>query len=163
MDIHEIEELRRRSEEEHRKDMEALDRVMRMMKLAPAAGPVVDAAPAGRPADSPEPKIASPASNESTPDGLRSPSVAVRKALRYVPDSSFTLFDVRAYIEKNFPLVDTSAANLSPTLARFAKQGTIEIIKKGAGSTPTVYRMRQRPIDSPRFAENGSDSPSAVA
>ena len=137
MDIREIEELRRTREAEYRKDLEAIDRVMRM--LAPQA-------PVKQPVDTTAIRqtLTELRQEGAELDFSRSPAFAVRSSLSVVPEN-FSIEDVRAYLKTHFPSIETTAANLSPALARLAKQGLIEPIKKGSGKVPTIYRLLRKP------------------
>lgn len=125
MDTKEVLALRSRRQEDYQKDMDAIERVLRM--LSEGAPVKVN----GRSEESivERPPIAS--------DTI-SPSKAVRESMEFVPES-FTINDVRAFLKERYPTVDTSAAVLSPALRRIASDGIINTERVGSGSTPTIY------------------------
>lgn len=132
MDHQEVEALRRSREDEYRKDMDAIARVLRM--LGEQTGTRTE----------PERPAPLPASDngvipKADVNSETSPAVTVRQVLGDVPER-FTIQDIRTHLEKKFPGVDTSAGSVSPVLRRLVLQKKVAVEKAGKGSMPTIYR-----------------------
>jgi hypothetical protein len=67
----------------------------------------------------------------------------IQKALEIVPPT-FTIQDVYRVIEQISPTVAVTCkrSSISGRLARLTKEGTIEEVKRGSGSSPTIYRVK---------------------
>ena len=126
----EKEEAHKKEAEEYQKDMDALERVLRMQSAQ--AGLTREPKPVSQAA---VPQVA------ANPQSPASPSKGVRRSIDSMP-SQFTIIDVRGYLSAHFPTVDQSAASLSPTLRRLVAQGVIAVVEVGSGSKPTTYRKK---------------------
>ena len=127
----EREQEHRKEDEEYHKDIEAIERVTRMLAGRKRASVATGIAGA----DQSKTPVQSGSNNKS---GC-SPSKAVRASIGALPEK-FTIIHVRKYLSDHFPDVDQSAASLSPTLRRLVGDKIIEVNQLGSGSKPTEYR-----------------------
>ena len=120
-------EALRKEAEEYQKDMDALERVLRMQ--------------AGQPQASSERVETQPLPPAATPSGNLpiSPSKAVRDGLIHLP-LQFSINEVREYLAQHWPSVTRKADSLSPILRRMVDDKIIAVAEKGFGSNPTRYR-----------------------
>ena len=79
-------------------------------------------------------------SPQETPEwpGIRG---AVNKSLPAMP-GDFTINDVKAFVDLNFPGSAVSRDAIGGELWRLAKEGKIEVVEKGAGRRPSTYRVK---------------------
>ena len=138
-----VELLRQAREAKHRaendafnKDMEAIERVAKMLKSTPL--PIPPPPPAKT---LPKPENDSHKAEQGIllNGELSSPTAAIRESYPTLPNE-FSLLHVRAYLSKHHPGIDTGAGTLTPSLKRMAKQKMIEVAVAGSSNAPTIYR-----------------------
>jgi hypothetical protein len=70
-------------------------------------------------------------------------AAATRKAIDLITTDKFNSVQLRHLIEPYYPIDGTTQrANLSNLLRRMVAKGEIDLIRKGAGSRPSVYRKK---------------------
>jgi hypothetical protein len=131
MDIKEVIALKNRRQEQHELDMEAIERVVRMLSESSESEAIKKAEIKLFQDDTPP-----PAAPRTTPVPT---SKAVRESIKYMPEL-FTIAEVRDYLREIHPTVPLGAAIISPALKRIESDGLIATVETGKGSTPTKYR-----------------------
>jgi len=143
-----LKQVRAKMEEEHRRDIEALERVARFLPGSPR--PVPD--PPERPASTPEPSSFAPA--DSTLGMME------RLLWRY-PSRTWTIQQLKSEMEKQGYTFKAQQpiASMGVAIKKLSDRGKVTVVMRGSGRVPNVYQWKVVDTRSEEFSLEGEEQP----
>ena len=94
-----------------------------------------------------EARLGSKISRPITPVRARRQTLAskVTEVCRDLPDRQWTAREMVSHLgEAGFPVGEKTVASVSGCLWKLARDGELEVVRRGAGNRPSVYRWKTR-------------------
>lgn len=122
-----LNEIKARMDEEHRRDREALDRLVRFL---PQNGTVA--------------KRSSAETDEALDDAPTSILEGIETIMRKHSDRTWTVTKLRAELSRNGHELKAKNPNatIGVSLKKLCDRGMVNVIRRGSGREPNVYRYR---------------------